>query len=278
MRASFVSPKSLRRLVAASFVSIAVVAPSQANAWDLVVCADRNAPPFSTFEETGFENRIAEILAEELGATITYVWGPLARSFEFLREGDCDLVMGIPDGTDTVLATVTYYRSPYVFIYRSDDALGIQTFDDPTLGDLRIGVMPSDSPAHHALLRRGLNDNVILGTLDFAQGGGNPLENVIAALAEETIDIAVVWGPAGGYFANQQSVEMTITPVPPFEPPLIPMYLNMVAGVRHGDEFLRDLIDIALVQRWDDIQAVLEEMDIPRMNLVAPIVTLDAVE
>lgn len=278
MRASFVRPKSLRRFVAATFLSIAALAPAQANAWDLVICADRNSPPLSTFEETGFENRIAQILAEELGATVSYLWSPLSRSLEFLREGNCDLVMGVPDGTDAVLGTLTYYRSPYVFIYRSEDALGVQTFDDPVLGDLRIGVMPSDSPAHHALLRRGLDDNVILGTLDFAQGGGNPFENAVAALADDVIDIAVVWGPAGGYFANQQPVEMTVTPVPPFEPPLIPMYLNMVAGVRHGDEFLRDLIDIALVERWDDIQAVLDEMDIPRMNLVAPIITLDVVE
>ena len=251
---------------------------TQASAWELVVCANQNAPPFSTIEETGFENRIAEIVAEELGATLTYIWTPLARGFELLREGNCDLVMGVPDGTNAVLATVAYYRSPYVFIYKSADAYGIQTFDDPLLGQLRIGVMPSDSPAHHALMRRGMANNVILGTLDFAEGGGNPFANVIAALADDTIDIAVVWGPAGGYFAAQQPVEMTVTAVPPFEPPLIPMYLNMVAGVRHGDEFLRDLVDIALVQRWDDIQAVLDEMDIPRMNLVAPIVTLELPE
>ena len=275
MRANIVSSKVLRRVTAALVVSIASLPATQANAWDLVVCADRNSPPFSTFEQTGFENRVAEIVAEELGATLTYVWAPLARGFEFLREGDCDLVMGIPDGTDAVLATVAYYRSPYVFIYKSEDAYGIQTFDDPLLQDLRIGVMPSDSPAHHALLRRGLGGNVIMGTLDFVQGGGSPFANVIAALAEGAIDLAVVWGPSGGYFAQQQPIEMTVTAVPPFEPPLIPMYLNMVAGVRHGDEFLRDLIDVALVERWDDIQAVLDEMDIPRMNLVAPIITLD---
>lgn len=273
MRLSF-----LLRVLTALFLGTATLTATNAKAWELVICADLNAPPFSSRDETGFENQVAQIIAEELDATVTYVWGPLARSFEFLREGDCDAVMGIPDGTDAVLGTITYYRSPYVFIYRSSDDYGLRTFDDPILRELKIGVMPSDSPAHHALLRRDLGANVILGTLDFATGNDRPFENVIAALVDGTIDVAVVWGPSGGYYAAQAPVEMTVTPVPPFEPPLIPMYLNMVMGVRHGDEFLRDMLDVAIVQRWDDIQAVLDELEIPRMDLVAPIITLDTGE
>jgi mxaJ protein len=273
-----ISVRFLRRAITGVFLLAAMFAPSPASAWEMVVCADRNAPPLSTFEENGLENRIAEIIADELGATVTYVWAPLRRAFEFLREGNCDVVMGIPDGTDVVLATVAYYRSPYVFIHRASDGFTIQTFDDPELHELKIGVLPSDSPAHHAMLRRGLSENIVLQTLDLVAGGDNPFRNAVAALADGTIDVAVVWGPAGGFFSGQQAVEMIVTPVPPFDPPFTPMFINMVAGVRHGDDFLRDLLDIALVARWDEIQSVLVEMGVPRMDLIAPILTLDTAE
>ena len=270
--------KSIRSgLIAASVVAIALLLGStQAGAWELTVCADSSSPPFSSRDETGFENRIAQILADELGGTVSYVWVPENRVliYMFLREGDCDVVMGVPDGTGTVLATVAYYRSPYVFVQRSGEAYTIQTFDDAELLDLRIGVFPSDSPAHHALLRRGLADNIILETLDLVGGEADPVDVVLAAVADGTIDIAVLWGPAGGYQAARQSVELTVTAVPPFEPPFIPMFINMVAGVRLGDEFLRDRLDVAIVNRWDDIQTVLDDMGIPRMDLVPPVLTL----
>ena len=262
-------------IVAASLAPFLSV--SEAAAWDLKVCADSTAPPFSTEAGTGFENRIAEIIADELGATVSYIWVPENRivTYNFLREGDCDLVMGAADGTAAVLATIAYYRSPYVFVQRADEDYVVATFDDAILHDLNIGVMPSDSPAHHALLRRGLDENIILETLDLVIGRADPFESIVAALVDGTIDVAVVWGPPGGYQANRQETDLIITPVPPFEPPFIPMFINMVAGVRHGDEFLRDMVDVAIVNRWEDIQAVLDDMDIPRMDLVPPALTLD---
>lgn len=70
--------------------------PHQAASWEMRVCADPNNLPYSNREKEGLENRIAEILADELGAKLSYVWFPRRRNFiqYTLRAGRCDLVMG----------------------------------------------------------------------------------------------------------------------------------------------------------------------------------------
>ena len=64
----------------------------------LRVCADPNNLPFTNEREEGFENRIAEVLADELEADVRYTWFAQRRGFirNTLRAGACDLVMGIP--------------------------------------------------------------------------------------------------------------------------------------------------------------------------------------
>ena len=271
------------RLASACTAMVVVLAISatttaaEGRAWEFVVCADPNASPFSNRDETGFENRIAHVLADEMGAVLEFFWIPQVRTqmTQALREGRCDVIIGLADGGGGVLATIAYYRSPYVFVYRSDEDYEIATFDDPILRDLRIGVQPIESPAHQALLRRDLRDNITMETQVFLGGPGDPLEPMIAAVAGKQIDVLVTWGPAAGYYADRQPVSLTVTAAPPFEPPIIQMFINMVAGVRLGDDSLRDRLDIAIVNRWGDIQSVLDDANIPRMPLAPPVLTIE---
>jgi mxaJ protein len=86
----------------------------------LRVCADPNNLPFSDRREEGFENRVAEILARELGARLEYTWwaqrrGPLRHT---LDTGACNVVLGVPAGSDAVLPTRPWYRSSYYGVPR----------------------------------------------------------------------------------------------------------------------------------------------------------------
>jgi quinoprotein dehydrogenase-associated probable ABC transporter substrate-binding protein len=249
----------------------------QSQEWEVVVCADPDARPFSHNDETGFENRIATLLAEEMGAELSFYWIAQSRTLmtDALRQGECDVIIGLADGDDTALTTIAYYRSPFVFVYRTDEDYDITTFDDPVLRQLRIGVQPPNSPPHQAIARRGLAENIILEAPNLVGLVIDPFEPIVAAVAENEIDVAVMWGPAAGHYATRQVVGLTVTPVPLFEPPFTPMYVNMVAGVRFGDEFLRDLIDVALVNRWDDIQSIMADTGIITLPLAPPILTLE---
>lgn len=250
------------------------LAQGQSQSWEMRVCADPNSLPFSHEDKTGFENRVAEILAEELGASLTYVWwyqGPNMISDQ-LREGGCDMIMGVPDGHRELLTTLAYYRSPYVFVYRADSSFDVRSLDDPVLHDLDIGVQRTTSSPHQALLKRNLAANVTL-----QEGGYGQLGFVVEAVAAEEVDVGVVWGPVAGYYAEQQTTELTMVPVTPeIEPPFLSMVLSMTIGMRQGDEALRDRLDAALVSRWEEIQDVLREYGVPLSPLSKPLLQLGA--
>src|SRR4051812_12522686 len=93
----------------------------------LRVTSDPNNLPFSNERREGFENKIADLIAKELGATLQYSWRAQRRGFfrETLKENRADLVLGVPAHFDMALPTAPYYRSSYVFVYRKDKGLDL---------------------------------------------------------------------------------------------------------------------------------------------------------
>ena len=133
----------------------------------LTVCADPNNLPFSNSREEGFENQIARLVAAELGMPLRYTWWAQRRGFirNTLREGTCDLIVGIAASHELVLATRPYYRSTYAFVTRADRGLAITSLDDPRLRSLTVGVHfigddGANAPPAHGLTRRGIVRNV----------------------------------------------------------------------------------------------------------------------
>jgi len=268
--------KSAGRLgLATALATIAVCGP--AAAWELRVCADGFYEPFSNIELEGLDNKIAAIIAEDMGADLTFHWWPQTPSMisEHLREGTCDLIMGSPDSHQAMLPTIAYYQSPYVFVYRADSPFDIDDYDDPDLASLRLGVQATGDPPHNAVSKRGLKDNVVLQYSARRDDERGPLVHLIDALAEGEIDVAMPWGPVGGFWGRRASVEMKVVEAPAFDFPFTPMYISVVMATRRGDESLRDQIDIAIANRWEEIQAVLEEFDVPMLPLARPILTLE---
>src|SRR2546423_14630451 len=118
-----------------------VCVASAAQSRELRVCADPDNLPLSHEDGSGFENRIARVVADEMGAELRYEWMPLRRGFvrKTMGVGSCDVFIGVPKTFGPVLTTAAYYRSSYVFV-EGPAARGIATFDDPRLGTLRVGV------------------------------------------------------------------------------------------------------------------------------------------
>ena len=142
---------------------VAAVSAQAASSWEMRVCADPNNFPASSQRQPGFENRVAALLAEQLHARLTFVWAYRGNDIikQHLRTGDCDLVMGVADGSMGVLSTLVYYQSPYVFIYPKASSSKLKSLHDPALKDMRIGTYPFSIP-YLALLNLGLKDNIVL--------------------------------------------------------------------------------------------------------------------
>src|SRR3954468_13785923 len=109
-------PKSL---LMATMLGAASMGVSIAGTKTLRICADPDNLPYSHEDGSGFENRIAQLLARELGAQLTYEWMPQRRSFlrKTLNARLCDVIVGVPRDFDAVRTTRPYYRSTYTFVY-----------------------------------------------------------------------------------------------------------------------------------------------------------------
>jgi mxaJ protein len=240
----------------------------------LRVCADPNNLPFSNQRGEGFENKIAELVAHDLGERVEYTWWAQRRGFfrNTLRAGTCDIVMGVPSAFELALTTKPYYRSTYVFLTRKDRHLNLSSLDDPTLKKLKIGVQIigddfSNAPPAHALSRRNIVGNVKGYTVygDYSQP--NPPARIIDAVAKGDVDVAIVWGPLAGYFAKQSHVALQVVPVTPqIDQPFLPFVFDISMGVRRDDPAFKDQIEQVLEKRRDDVDRILRDYAVPRVD------------
>jgi mxaJ protein len=238
------------------------------------VCADPENMPFSSRQLQGFENKIAGVLAKELGASLSYVWWGQRRGFirntmnATLKEARCEVVIGVPEGYDLVRTTTPYYRSTYVFVYRKDKGLHITSLDDPILKKIRIGVHIlgedyANPPPVHELAQRGIVDNVI-GFNTF-YSSKNPPGKIIDAVAGGQIDCAIVWGPAAGYFVEHQRVPLEMVPVPSGKMDL-PNAFNISMGVRIGNDALKAELETAMARKQAEIRKILKDYGVPLLD------------
>jgi quinoprotein dehydrogenase-associated probable ABC transporter substrate-binding protein len=267
------APTLALALLAGAAVLGALASPAGAAGRELRVCADPNNLPFSNQEGQGFENRIAELVAEELGAELSYIWWAQRRGFirNTLNAGACDVVMGVPAGYELLETTAAYYRSAYVYVYRADSGLDLHSITDPRLRDLRIGVHligddGANPPPAHALGAQGVVDNVFGYMIYGDYREPNPPARVIEAVAEGDLDVAAVWGPFGGYFAKHAPVPLAAVPITDtaaFAP--LRFEFGMAMGVRKGDRALLEELNGIIERRREDIDALLDAYGVPRV-------------
>lgn len=235
------------------------------------VCADPENMPFSNQGQQGFENRIADVIAKALGQPTRYVWWGQRRGFirntmnATLTEGRCDVVIAVPAGYDLVRTTRPYYRSTYVFVYPKGKGRPITSLDDPILRTARIGVHLlgddyTNPPPVHELSKRGIVGNLV-GFSTF-YSAGNPPSAIVDAVASGRIDVAIVWGPAAGFFVKSQRVPLAMVPVPSGKGDL-PFEFDIAMGVKPGNEELRLRLEKAMDARRAEIARILEDYNVP---------------
>jgi len=240
----------------------------------LRVCADPDNLPFSREDGSGFENRIAQLLAQDLGRPLVYEWLPDRRGFvrKTLGAQLCDVIIGVPAGFERTATTRPYYRSSYVLVERGS-APPVRTWDDPNLARLRIGVQLigndlAASPPGYVLASHGQVTNV----RGYPLAGEQPAaQRAIAAIERGEIDAAMLWGPQAGYFARRAAEPLRLQALPaPKDAAAPPLEYSIAMGVRRGDKQLREVLDDFIRRRQADIDGILAEYAVPRVAGVAP--------
>lgn len=272
-----------------SLATALMSSPVAANEQDKVlrVCQDPNNLPFSSRDRKGFENKIAEMLGQELGWKVEYTWYPQRMGFvrNTLRSKlpgsdayKCDLVIGVQTGFEMGATTRPYYRSTYAMTYVKGKGLdNVKSLEDLLALDpvkrksLRLGVF-ARSPALDWLLQNGMIDQIVSYQTQTGDPDQYPGEIVEKDLAEGKIDIAFVWGPIAGYFAKN-STAVPIVAIP-FKPrPGIQFDFSISMAVRHGEKSFRDRIDQLIEKNPQKIRDILVEYGVPLIddggNLIA---------
>ena len=241
------------------------------------VCADPENMPHSNQKEEGFENKIANLVAKELGEPTRYIWWGQRRGFirntmnATLEEGRCDVVMGVPEGYDLVSPTKPYYRSTYVFVYPKDKGPQVKSLDDPVLKKIKIGVHLlgddyTNPPPVHELSKRGVVDNVVGFNTFYSDT--NPPSAIVDAVASGRIDVAIVWGPLAGYYAKRQKVPLELVPVPSGKGDL-PFAFDISMGVKKGNDALYAKVEQVLEKRKPEIMKILMDYGVPVVHIKA---------
>lgn len=235
----------------------------------LRVCGDPGNMPFSDRKESGFENKIANIIGDELKVKVRYYW--LTQGPGFVRNtlgtGLCDLIVGTSSGSEGVQSTNPYYRSTYTLITRRGDLDGVTRLDDPKLKDKSIGVIAGTPPVSR------MGEVGLIGKmrtyapyqLDPGRKHQTISAEIVSDLVEKRLDAAVLWGPAAGWLTRESGVEMNVVPLLS-EPDRPPLSFRIGMGVRLEENDWKRSLNTVLRKRRADIEAVLREFHVPLMS------------
>lgn len=230
--------------------------------------------PYSDSARHGYENRIAAVLAHDLGEPLEYAWFPQMRGFvrKSLNTGACDVIMGVPAHYDPVRTTHPYFRSTYALVYRQHQLGQLRSLDDPRLTHLRIGIHVigddyQNTPGAEALAARGIVDGVVGFPIVGDYSRPAPAARLIEAVAHDSIDVAIAWGPLAGYFATRQRVPLTVVPLPDRPDASGAQFaFDIAVGVRRDDAELAATLDSLLVRERPTIRRILLDYGVPLVD------------
>ncbi len=232
----------------------------------LHVCADPGNMPLSNIKREGFQNKLAELLADSMGARLEYHWQPfiergLTRST--FDEHMCDVMFDVPVDYGRLLSTFGVYKTPYVLVYRNDKGLDLTGLDDPKLKDLTIGVFQT-SGIRMALAKRGIINNVKLQvqTHDGDLVPENQPWYVVQRMLNGEFDVAAVFGPFAGWVETMKGEPVKILPVN-LDDDTVPLEFELGLGVRRTDAFLKYMLEFAMEDNAEKVEAILKEYGVP---------------
>lgn len=262
---SFTKNKTFDKLTAAEHTAARQAARNRKLRGPLRVCADPGNMPLSSMDQEGYQNKIAKVLAEDLGTTVSFFWRPYHErglTRETFQNNECDILMDMPVALQDLLTSEPLYRTTYVFAYRKDSGIKIENLDDPILKKLRVGVF-QHSGLREALVRRGvtgLHLHIIAYDADL-QPEHQPWRQVQQVVDGE-LDVAGVWGPFAGWIKTMKGEQIEIQPVNLWEDH-VPMEFELAIGMAQDQIMLKYMLDWAIQRKQDEIAAILKEYGVP---------------
>lgn len=261
---------ALKGLMTGLVLAVGVVGYGSAQTSDLVsdtalrVCADPANYPMSAKDETGFENKLADLVGAKLDLPVEYTWFPMATGFvrQTLVAKQCDVIIGFAQGHELVLNTNHYFTSVYTLIVPEDsDLSAVQSLADPALKERKLGIIAGTPPAAH-LARNGLIGKSKAYNLVVDRRHESPATDMLDDLKSGAIDGAILWGPIGGPLVKAHYPGFKVIPLIKEElPPRL--FFRITMGVRIGEKVWQRELNSLIRRNQDEINAVLVGAGVP---------------
>lgn len=247
------------------------------------VCADPLNPPYSDKQGNGFENKIAELFAKQLGKKLEYTWFPQRMGFinnTLKAEVDgkegiykCDVVMGLPEGFDMTMNTNPYYHSTYVLLIAKG-----RGWDDIT-ETTQLANLPLEKQEklRIAMFDRGpgttwlqyvglLEQGIPYQTMD-GDSENNTAMRIDQDIKAKKIDMVVLWGPLAGYVVSKSPKNTYTQLIMPDNLPGMKFDFSMAMGVRFGDKERKAQLNELIEKNHDQIQGILAKYNMPLLPI-----------
>lgn len=247
------------------------------------VCADPLNPPYSSKNQDGFENKIAQLFAKKLGQELEYTWFPqrigfirntLKAEIEGTDQFKCDVVIGVPLGDDLTLNTQPYYHSQYLMLIAKGRGLDNITIPEQ-LGSLPLA---SQEKLKIAMFDRGtgtawLQVNGLLEQgVPYQSMSGDDKNNTAMTIEQDfrnkKIDVAILWGPMASYVLSKNPANSFIA-LPMASRPGMKFDFSMAMGVRQSDGKRKELLDKLISENKAEIEAILKSYQVPLLPIPA---------
>jgi mxaJ protein len=234
----------------------------------LRVCADPQNLPFSNEKGEGFENKLVDLIAAKLDLHVSYTWLPqvLGHVATLPDDTDCDLLMGYAQGTGLIEDTNPYYRTSYVLIYRQNDKslVGVENLADDRLKSKKIGILARTPPVS-IMAMNGLMANARSFEVKGDRNAAGAVADVIAAIASGEIDAGILWGPLGGYYAQNAKVPLALVPLVKEKAGPATIY-PITMGVRPNEPEWKHKLNKLIAENQADINVMLSEYNVPLLD------------
>lgn len=241
----------------------------------LRVCSDPANMPFSNEKGEGFENKIAEVIADELKVPVEYTWFPQSTGFvrQTLFSKRCDVIIGYAQGDELVLNTNAYYRSTYALVTKPGSPLaGLADLSDPKFKGKKLGIV-ANTPPSYLMAKHGLMGTAKPYPLMVDRRFESPLQDMAKDVRSGEIDAGVMWGPYAGFLASQGGEKLVVTPIAQDKELSTKMSYGVTLGVRLSDNDWKKQLNQILRKRQGDIDKVLLDYGVPVLDDQLNVVT-----
>ena len=261
----------MRGRICAAMLACALPARAQTTAdivshTDLRVCADPHNLPFSNQQGEGFENKIAELVAHDLGEKLDYTWFPDSQGFirATLGRNLCDVIIGTVAGSGDVTTTDAYYHTAYMMLTRRADNYAADKVSDWHIAGKRFGLIASTPPTD-LIVEHNLMDQTSIYQLIVDTRVSQPSHDMITDLVSGKIDVGLLWGPIAGYYTQHDHLPLKLVFLDP-ENSKVRLDYHIAMGVRPSDTLFRRRLNQIIAKEQPQITKILETYGVPLLD------------